>query len=348
MLVYLFIIILSVFFSFIAVYSKDVLLQKWLLFCVFLVFLFPLMLRYDIGTDYKNYVAIYNSIKLKRTGSSDIGWSLLNQMLIKLKLESHSVFIVSGFLTLFFYFSKTKNKDLLYYVLVILSFLYFPSYNIVRQILAICIVYYSLRVSKGNFFVNLLFFLFGISIHISTIVFLPILIFNKSLFSKKYKMFYLFLGIIIFLFFYKFDIKILLMKIVGTINPHLTFYLSDKLYGGKVSTSGLTIYFESIFFIVSYFLIDKKRIPQESFCILTYLYIMGLFNYGALFNFFIFSRFKYIYYLFPLLIKPYLKKSKLSNMIIFFFLFVFLCLSIRSNLFLGDNGIIPYKSIMIR
>ena len=342
MTVYFLTIFLSLFCSSIVSFGKDLYLKKSSRIFVFLLLVLPLILRQGIGTDYKNYVNIFNSIQLDSMVFSDLGWLLINKIVIYLNLGVQFIFVISGFLTIYFFYKDLTDKELFSFIIIFLCFLYFPSYNIIRQILSLSIIYYA--IDKKNKYVKFCFFIFACSIHFATIVL--ILLFLPINVKKRNHYVFFMVGIILFLVFRIVPIQVIVAKLVSYLNPRLSLYITSQVYSNGINSSGLTLYLEVLYYILLYYYLDTKKISQKYFNICTFLFLSSMINYGAVFNFFIFARFKYFFYLFPLVCLKNERKSDIFVFINKMFLILFLLLSIKSNVINGNNGITPYNSIL--
>jgi len=104
--------------------------------------------RYGVGTDYFHYVDYFYQGFL---ANAEPGFLYLSVGLAELGFNSQALFVVISTLTMFFlyngiaYFLKNDytNKPVFYFIMII--FFYFPSFNVIRQILASSIILYASR-----------------------------------------------------------------------------------------------------------------------------------------------------------------------------------------------------------
>lgn len=189
--------------------------NKSYLFFLVISFLIPLVvsgLRFDVGTDYFNYIRGYDLTKnmsihdLIESNNIEFGFFFIRK--ISSWFNNYQLmFWISTFITLlFFYLALFKHKDKLSISLglMIYLFVFFPSsLNIVRQHIALAIITYSYRyiferdLKKFSFFC-----LIASSFHITALIVLPFyFIFssenNLVSFDTKKKAFFRFLIIII-------------------------------------------------------------------------------------------------------------------------------------------------------
>lgn len=171
------ILLLSVLFAYYTEYSKTECSRIIARFCLFMVLFLPSALRYDIGTDYINYVnSFYFVSEYKET---EIGFYALTVFLRNLHLPAHSLFVCSAFLSyspLMFLERKNYTWKMMMYVLLF----YLQSYNLVRNSISISFVILSFDLffcgRKRDAFV-----IYPISIlfHFSSFSFLPFFFVNK-------------------------------------------------------------------------------------------------------------------------------------------------------------------------
>ncbi|UZD45486.1 EpsG family protein [Peribacillus frigoritolerans] len=172
--------------------------KKFSSFIFWSALLFPFLIsanRYGIGTDYFEYVALYNELEgynnildAIKKGSYEPGWIILN-LIVKMIFDNYKyVFIISSFLTLFFLFKTLyAYRDRLYVGIAIFIFMctmFNSSFNITRQILAATILLYAIKyIEEKNILKYALLTLLAASFHYSAVIFLPIywvLVSNKN------------------------------------------------------------------------------------------------------------------------------------------------------------------------
>lgn len=200
-------------------------------------------LRYNVGTDYKNYISLYNkyaTIPIKNSFSVkqiEIFFIIVCKIAYIFK-NANVMFFIYSFLTILFMFlymwdNKQKNSIALMWILYL--FLYFPSsMNIVRQALSVAIVTYSYKyIEKRKFIKFLIFVAFAIIVHKTAIVILPlyILLNFKTVKNKK--------------IFYGMRIIALIMSFIIMVNIENIIISMDKIEGLD-KYGGYKNYFEDI------------------------------------------------------------------------------------------------------
>ncbi len=122
--------------------------QRWIflgLLCIISGF------RFQVGTDYKHYQAIYNLLLNGEPSYVEIGFKILNYPFFIFGESGFYVlvFVVSTFIIASFDYFITKFIDQRYYFLswffVLTSGMVFSSYNAIRQYIAIAIFIFSIQ-----------------------------------------------------------------------------------------------------------------------------------------------------------------------------------------------------------
>ena len=151
-------------------------------------------IRYNVGTDYTNYIDIFNLSKIYESNEYlGQGTEILFYLIVRIAVlfnNSQVLFWLFSFLTIaIMYKTITDNNRKLSTGLMVLLFLflyYTTSFNIMRQALAVVIIAYSY---KFIFNKDLIKFILAIIIasmfHITALLFLPFYWVNSN--NKKIK-----------------------------------------------------------------------------------------------------------------------------------------------------------------
>lgn len=206
--------------------------------------------RYGIGTDYFNYMDMYNSItsdnnimkSIINYRSIEPGWIILNYMVKYIFDDYKYVFIISSFFTLFFSFKAIYNfKDKINLGLSMFIFmctLYLTSFNIIRQSLAVAIVFFGYKyIEEKKVFKYLLFMCLAICFHYSALVFLPMYWFldKKITNTTRIKKYILYAAFIVFIMYFN-----TLINSVANMSENLSRYSEYN------STDNIKIAFSNI------------------------------------------------------------------------------------------------------
>lgn len=346
MIFYIILFFIALFFSFIYTYTKEKNIAFISKSMLFLVLFLPLALRKDIGTDYKNYVRIFNEMSSGIKSSQEVGWQFINYIVIKLHLNVQWIFIISAFLTVFFIL-RTPKKELFITVILFFCLFYLESYTMVRQALAMSICWYSfLCFNKGMKKRAILFLIIAISFHYAAILVAFAFIFMNQ-YKLSEKAFYILLA-----FSFIFVESGLLLKV-------MTFMLSFTKYGIYLSRSDLfanlvsggigglaTFSVRSSILIGMYcFLPESVNEKQKSYCRIC---VLCLFLFDLLgVNVYIFQRVRVYFFLSYMVVFYFLYNQKngvkKSANIIFIAFFVVYYMIMK--LITGSGQIVPYMHI---
>jgi len=152
---------------------------------LFLSIFLPMALRWNIGTDYKNYYEqILHDVQpaLNKWGGFDIGWRPLLIFIKYFEIDIHFFFVVVSFFTLIFIFKLIDKKTAPIAILVYICSIWLESLSPVRQYFAVAMATYGFKLywkeeNKKGIILIILSCLF----HRSCFLFLPILIFVRPI-----------------------------------------------------------------------------------------------------------------------------------------------------------------------
>lgn len=209
-------------------------------------------LRYKVGTDYELYLMLYNN-----NSKVDWGFQIINYI-AKLFNNPQILFFIYNFLTLFFVFKGMKNIKQSYRSLAYFCFLfifYTSSFNIMRQMLAVSIIFYAYKYIDEKNFKKYCFWVFIATCFHNTAALCLLLYFLINTKNKKIVFWYML--ILIFIVLNYESLIILLGKI-----PFLSKFVRYQEYTGKQSFNNYSFYFE--FIVTIYMLIFYKRLINKN------------------------------------------------------------------------------------
>lgn len=172
--------------------------------CCFVLFYFSAF-RFGIGTDYFNYVDLFNAYKDARTYNVNLEpgfWGLFKVIGYFTDKPEWFFIVTAGAFLFFSYISLDEKYKALHFVLLFLIF-YLPSFSLVRQFFAISIFFVALKyVRDSQFKRGLLICLIAPLFHYSSLLYVPLLLISRLSINK-----YIFASSMVFLciIFYKFD-----------------------------------------------------------------------------------------------------------------------------------------------
>jgi len=213
------------------------------IYCVVNMILIPSAfagLRTGIGTDYYNYVVIFKESQNNFWDSRiEKGYLLINRIIAMLGGDEHFMFFVICALTiLFVYLALYDRRDKISVGIGMFMFLllyYQTSYNLVRHVLAISILLFSLKYVFDKKFIRFIMWVaIATLIHSSSVFFVPVYFVNRILEKKPYISIQAMILAMVFLFIRYMDI--IFLKIFSLI-PFLESY-STYLAGASHFQSG--------------------------------------------------------------------------------------------------------------
>jgi len=151
----------------------------------FLIPFFFLAIRYDIGTDYQNYVDYFYRIARGELVPKEPGYVLLNYLIAYFDLSVQWLFVIFGFFFLYFAYKALPKDGFALGVFLFISTMYlYEGFSAIRQGLAIVIMANAVKYAYDKKFkMYLLWAFFAMMIHFVT-AFLLLIIYpfiNKSI-----------------------------------------------------------------------------------------------------------------------------------------------------------------------
>lgn len=277
-LLYNFILFFSTLLLYVSEYDRTPIVRKICLIASFLIVVIPSAIRFEIGADYTSYVSIFEEIQ-SGAGSKELesGFRFIIEIIQVLGLNSDWLFIVIAILIHFFLFLSYPTKRKYVFHFFIMLIMYFESFNILRQVLAVSIVMYALKSynSSNKYFSFILKTLFATLFHKVAIIFLIIPLFinkfgKRLLINFGWATILLWLGAlvsgIVFI-----NTAVLLISNISFLD--YSYYLTTDRYG---STNKLNIYgymnVTVILLLYFYpFLFTKKVISNNPKSLLAYI-----------------------------------------------------------------------------
>ena len=113
--------------------SKDKSASVVFLVSTFLALFLPAAVRYNIGTDYKNYVQIISaSLPKHRYAVFETGWIPMLWLLDNFDLNIHFFFVLTDFAILMCLFFVLDKKSFYLCIPIYVCFAYIQSFSLVR------------------------------------------------------------------------------------------------------------------------------------------------------------------------------------------------------------------------
>lgn len=313
--------------------------------------------RYMVGTDYRNYLRIFDEIKYGYSSYVESGYYLLNKIMAGLGGTGVAVISIAAIFTnLAFAHTIVKNesKEFVIYSLFIYicSELYFLSMNVLRQYIAIGILLIGFEhLKRRKYVIYLIYVGIAMLFHTSAIFALLLALFIY-LNDKKPIIGFLNIALIVSLLFIFVDLRPIVQNLLSNLvagtrwNNYINGY-QDILFYERSVVSIYKLIIPNVIWFLMYFYVYGKNKSEH-----TYEYMIGWFFYVFLSNLFhgipIFQRvyniFEYnVIYLIPFIIK--LGKTKNQQIVIKILITAYyFTLTYVAIFYLGSNHAVPYQT----
>jgi hypothetical protein len=214
---------------------------------VFAVFYFSAF-RDNLGQDYSGYVYVVNQ-NTRVFSMLEPGYTLLVKFINYFDFSAVLFFVIFSLITnilvLNVYYRESRNFVISVFIFLVCPVLYFNSFNLVRQFASAAILLYSIKYVINRKFIRFtVLTLFASSIHVSSIVFLPLYFFNK-LYPRIF-----YLSIAVFSFLIGSILKINLFGFLNDMNFIYSHYLIED--ADLIKTG-----FFSIFLLISFIFVNQ-------------------------------------------------------------------------------------------
>lgn len=311
-------------------------------------------MRFGIGTDYFMYRDIYEYALKGATIPQIIqrydvepGWATLNHILSLIFKEPQYIFIVTSFIFIFciykviIEFEDRVNVGLA--IFIFLSVSYIPSFNVIRQYLAIGILMLSLKYIEQKKIIKFIIFVIMASLfHYTALIFLPIYyLLNHNI--GIFKLIGIFMAVFIGFINYN-----NIIRVITTVIPSFEKYSRYVSTGNiEINKTLLIMQFAIVFFIlISYKFLKKNDLFMYR---MTYVYFASI-VFSLLGNIATFvGRTAYYLDISQMIFIPFIcrygikgkNKIVVNTIIIMYFMSYWFINFVYS----GNNGCIPYISI---
>src|SRR5690554_923580 len=149
---YNFILLSSTFFVWLSEKMRYKLDRWFLLGIAFLLVFVPAAIRYDVGTDYMSYLAIYQDSWRLESYKKEPGFYFINWFYQSINAHFQWMFATFAFIFTAVAFKAYPRKQAWVLHLALITLLYFQSFNIVRQAVAMVFCLWALKelIDKQN------------------------------------------------------------------------------------------------------------------------------------------------------------------------------------------------------
>lgn len=356
-IIYNFILFGSVLFAFLYQVAKSNLAKNIFLFICFIIPLSFLILRYDIGTDYQNYVEYFYKIKSGVEVTKEPGYLFINELIIYFELHYQWLFVIFGTGFVFFSYAALPKEHLAVAVFFFITTLYlYEGFSAIRQGLSIAIMAYAIKyVHSKNFIKYFLFSVVASSFHVITGVLLLILYPLLKLNIRSG--FYITSIISIFIAIQYSSIGVLLFNYIGQLIPKYEWYINSQFSSEAETSFGLLGPLIKVSIAIFIFIFknqitktDKRKNVYFNlyfFYIISYIFHLKISIFGRVEHIFIFSQIIILTYF----IYHFRKYTRLLIMIMLcsFFYLMFIRYITNGTLEVDNDVYInPYQSIIFQ
>lgn len=314
--------------------------QKFYFYTSFSILFVLLAFReYSVGTDTEHYLFAFERIVNEQQVFMEFSWVYLNELIISLGGDFRYVLVCSSLLVLvpvFYVIKKTSVNPMLSIFLYFTLYIYFSSFNITRQMIAVSIVFIgvSFIVKNRKPWLYFLLVLLAATFHTSALLALPLIFVNKVTDRIGVYISAMLLSMVIGLFF--------ISPIAGEISGLLgydTYLLSRNL--GNLTGNALFLIILNTFFIFIIFTCKNRGILFKLF----FIFIIAA---NLTSRIYLGSRLISYFAIFQVLFLPYylyntkLKDPSLPFIIVIAYAYIlFIKFSIS-----GSGEIFPYSNIL--
>ena len=329
-------------------------LKKYFIFLSFLCLTIPVAIRHYTGADYDSYINMYNNISyfgpLSMFPKYEIGYVLLNYICFKVFNDYHSVFIIVAIVTNIFVYKailyEKKNINLAISIFTYGFTLYFLEFVMIRNILAISIVFYGYKFlienKKKIFFIIILF---ASMFHYSILFYCIVAILVSDKFKRIRIQIVVCLGLIIIIL-----PKIIdnILMFISIIIPRLEFYSIDISNNDfKISLYMFAYTLPLLLFLLYYskFIKNNYRNSFYFFLYISSVILLFISSFNPIITRFTYSLWPSLIILSGSFVKQFSKNNALkilmvSLIIIYGTVLIIKFITIKSYL------LIPYKSML--
>lgn len=311
---------------------------------IFLLFFLISAFRFEVGTDYIAY-----QIYAQENILGQPFFQALKKSELFFVMFSKLSYIVCGNMQLFyiivaFFVSYFTLKGITYYeqniFLPVLFFIvttsFFISLNAMRQMVSFSIFLYASRyIIKQNFKKYFIYILFAFCWHTSAVFYLPCYYFARIRINK------LFIPFVCLVFVCKRILNIFIMNLLELSGLEMAYYFVLK-EGSSSKSFIVIVLFISVCFWV-YCCKEKGLLRNLFFNILLVLILISVFGDGIPGSF----RLIYLFWPMTIVICPYIyhHTGKIRNLVLLFFIFMFLIFFYRNHIVANVHEVVPYASI---
>lgn len=324
LVVYNYMMILSIFFAWLGGLSKSKLNKFFFVFISFLIIIFPTVIRFDLGPDYYGYVNIFDDLRYRDQPPIYVEYSFFYISKLFRNIDFGYVYILSVYsflsLLILYYYSGAKHLPYVLFLFFTTSVGYFTFDDQVRQFLAISIWILSVRFIVERKFLHYVTICSVASFfHFSAILLIPFYFIARLTLSVKSMIFIFILMVLVFYF----NASSFIFKQLFELVPYYNKYAhqADYVISGTATSTGLGVLLNM--FVFMYAILYREKAGHIYLSnLLFWGVVLMLFSSGNL-NITRFS--KYFLYLGVFLLAQvlYLQRSTIHKLLIVLLMIIF-------------------------
>lgn len=309
-------------------------------------------LRYGIGTDYFNYLEIYNTIN--NSGKSKIDEEIIYWVINKIAATfgwdfNVVLFIVALITTLFIYLALRKYKNEINIGLGMFIYMmtfYQKSYNITRQMAAVAILLYAVEyIQKRKLWHFTLFNAIAMGFHSTALLFYPLYFLNWLYGSPKHKLLRIisFTGLIIIMV----DFSTILFPLVNRFG-FISYYAKSYLYSEREFELRIGMFLRILPFIIPGMILWNKVKQDKRMVLYFNILIIGCITLLTAYSSTNYTeRIAHYFLSAQIIFVPFIFKQSVRarNYIGILVVLAIIALWWNDHIYMGRGGTIPYEWI---
>lgn len=326
-------------------YSENKVISIASKYACFMLLFIPSALRYGIGTDYVNYLWIFNTIKAGGSYKiTEFGWEILNILVSKTGLPFQVLVAIASLFTILPFF-KTEKKDFFIVILLFSCLYYLNSFNITRQVVAMAIIWLAyLQLLKKEYINAYMLVFLAAAFHNFALIFTLVFFVSEFIpLTKKRLLFIVIAFIALSSVFIKYVLPYL-AKLTRYTSYYNTYYMDNNI--SVIALLKSSVRYTVLLFMV--FFIDEEKVTKKELNYVLWLTLLLATTDFIGISLFIIQRIRIYFFiayiaLGKLLIHNTGKIQKIVNICAFSFI---VANYLIRYLWVGSGEVIPYTSVI--
>lgn len=300
-----------------------------------LLLILILGLRHDVGKDYPTYELIYNAPNSAQANAVEPIWHLINYILRYLGFQARGFFFLTSVIIMVCFYKGIKKMSSHFCVsitLFILTGFYFEAANIVRQYVAIALLFYAFPyMLEGKTRKYMVWILFAALFHTSVLIIFPLILLSRF----RYPPILLLAALAVSFLFGNSILNILINHVMPSLSAFNLYQYGIDDFDAGVSSGVLKLFYNML--VAAILLPYTYKHPQNypHFHVVLNMVIIGMILYNTFYLFQPARRLFFYFFTYLIILIPYcagyFKKSS-QYITIGIIYFVFLLFLLKSNI----------------